>query len=316
FEYRSSFDTFAGFSSNQRWLTGDFNGDGKDDLVNVYGNNGEARAWMHLSNGAGFEYKSSFDTLAGFWDSQRWVTGNFDGDGKNDLVNVYGALPNPPEAPSNLEAQVDGKTITLSWQDNSSNEEGFEIIWQGTKEDASDHNDSKKLNTPNQQSYTITGLKAGFRYCIRVRAFNKGGDSDNSSRVCATIPVEPREFSLRLTREPINEGFPPYTGRFPAVGVGSGHLLKIHLPRVGFQDTALRFVKPGFSTADCDNPSAVVEIVEGATSTPEQMRQIYDVAEPRYSSTRPIPFEACFAQADQTKPLPQNVSITITVFDD
>ncbi|MEO1347956.1 MAG: hypothetical protein AAFW84_04030 [Cyanobacteria bacterium J06635_15] len=51
------------------------------------------RAWGHLSNGAGFEYKSSFDTFAGFWDSQHLLTGNFDGDGKDDLVNVYGSNP-------------------------------------------------------------------------------------------------------------------------------------------------------------------------------------------------------------------------------
>ena len=82
--------TFAGFSSSQRWLAGDFNGDGRDDLVNVYGNSGQARAWVHESTGDGFEYKSSFTTLAGFSSSQRWLVGDFNGDGRDDLVNVYG----------------------------------------------------------------------------------------------------------------------------------------------------------------------------------------------------------------------------------
>ncbi|ERN42640.1 hypothetical protein KR51_00006710, partial [Rubidibacter lacunae KORDI 51-2] len=73
FEEESSVNTFECFALAQRWLTGDFNSDGKVDLVNVYGRNGDARAWAHLSNGSGFEYESSFNTFAGFWESQRWL---------------------------------------------------------------------------------------------------------------------------------------------------------------------------------------------------------------------------------------------------
>jgi len=55
----------------------EFNGDGKDDLVNVYGNSaGKARAWVHLSTGSGFAYQSSLQTLAGFSHSQRWLVGD------------------------------------------------------------------------------------------------------------------------------------------------------------------------------------------------------------------------------------------------
>ncbi len=91
FDYQSSLQTMAGFWDGQRWLVGDFDGDGKDDLVNVYGSGGKARAWVHRLTGTGFEYQTSLQTLAGFWDSQRWMTGDFDGDGKDDLVNVYGS---------------------------------------------------------------------------------------------------------------------------------------------------------------------------------------------------------------------------------
>ena len=95
FEYRSSFTTLAEFWDEQKWLSGDFNGDGKDDLVNLYGHkidNGsiKTRAWVHDSNGSGFEYRSSFTTLAGFWDEQKWLSGDFNDDGKSDLVNLYG----------------------------------------------------------------------------------------------------------------------------------------------------------------------------------------------------------------------------------
>ncbi len=95
FEYQSSFDRLAGFWDRQRWLVGDFNGDGRDDLVDVYGADVDgketATAWVHLSTGSGFEYRSSVDRLAGFWDTQRWLVGDFNGDGRDDLVDVYGA---------------------------------------------------------------------------------------------------------------------------------------------------------------------------------------------------------------------------------
>ena len=87
--------TLAGIAKNQRWMVGDFNGDGKDDLVNVYGVDNSigrqtARAWVHLSTGEGFEHNSSFTVFSGFRESQRWMVDDFNGDGMDDLVNVYG----------------------------------------------------------------------------------------------------------------------------------------------------------------------------------------------------------------------------------
>jgi hypothetical protein len=91
FEYQSNLQTLAGFWDTQKWVVGDFNGDGKDDLVNLYGNSaGNTRAWLHFSTGSGFEYQSNLQTLAGFWDTQKWLAGDFNGDGKDDLVNLYG----------------------------------------------------------------------------------------------------------------------------------------------------------------------------------------------------------------------------------
>ncbi len=50
----------------------------------------KARAWVHASTGNGFEQKTSLQTLAGFWDSQRWLVGDFNGDDKDDLLLIYG----------------------------------------------------------------------------------------------------------------------------------------------------------------------------------------------------------------------------------
>ena len=90
FEYQSTFDRMAGFWDSQKWLSGDFNGDGYEDLVNIYGHDGRATVWTHYSRGEdGFEYQSTFQRMAGFWDSQKWLSGDFNGDGYDDLVNLY-----------------------------------------------------------------------------------------------------------------------------------------------------------------------------------------------------------------------------------
>ncbi len=88
----SKTSNLAGYSPSQHWLVGDVDGDGRDDLINVYGNQGQARAWLHRSlNSVGsFEFRTSFTTLAGFSTAQEWRTGDFNGDGRADLVNIYG----------------------------------------------------------------------------------------------------------------------------------------------------------------------------------------------------------------------------------
>ena len=66
--------------------------------MNVHGEkendgNVKAKAWLHLSTGSSFEYNSNFQTLADFSDQQKWLSGDFNGDGKEDLVNLYDEKP-------------------------------------------------------------------------------------------------------------------------------------------------------------------------------------------------------------------------------
>ena len=44
----------GGFWDSQKWVSGDFNGDGKDDLANVFNNAGGANIDVHLSSGSNF----------------------------------------------------------------------------------------------------------------------------------------------------------------------------------------------------------------------------------------------------------------------
>jgi hypothetical protein len=68
------------------WETGDFNGDGRDDLIHLTGAN-YARPWLSRGDGS-FDvgYSSPGAGYAMQWGS--WQTGDFNGDGRTDLIHL------------------------------------------------------------------------------------------------------------------------------------------------------------------------------------------------------------------------------------
>jgi len=77
--------------STKKWVTGDFDGDKKTDLACIYGNNGKAEARVHLSTGESFANAAQWASPPwGFWGTQKWVAGDFDGDKDTDLACVLG----------------------------------------------------------------------------------------------------------------------------------------------------------------------------------------------------------------------------------
>ncbi|MCA2620026.1 MAG: VCBS repeat-containing protein, partial [Microcystis sp. M038S1] len=85
----------AGFwadENNSEQLIGDFNGDGKDDIVNLQ-SDGTSNNWIALSNGDGsFKLIPKAQGLtAGYWGNENnseQLIGDFNGDGKDDIVNL------------------------------------------------------------------------------------------------------------------------------------------------------------------------------------------------------------------------------------
>lgn len=92
-----------------------------------------------------------------------------------------------------------GAGLILSWQDNSTNEDGFKI-----ERGVSGSYAEIASVGPNIQSYTDTGLLAGTTFCYRVRAFNSSGVSSASNESCATIPIT--TFALALTKSGTGSG--------------------------------------------------------------------------------------------------------------
>ena len=86
--------------------------------------------------------------------------------------------------PTNVEAG----TLTLNWNDNSSNEAGFKI-----ERKAGTAGTFAEIATvaANTTIFVDPSLAEGQEFCYRVRAYNDGGDSTYTNEDCATTTVIP-----------------------------------------------------------------------------------------------------------------------------
>jgi hypothetical protein len=109
--------------------------------------------------------------------------------GTSNAVVAYGQIPPetaPPAAPSNLVASAGpAGVINLTWNDNSNNEDGFQI------EKSTDGVNFEQIattgpNTTALASFSVGGLQAATAYAFRVRAFNGIGESGFSNTATAT----------------------------------------------------------------------------------------------------------------------------------
>ena len=100
------------------------------------------------------------------------------------------AAPQPPAAPSNLNLQVTSSSqISLTWTDNSSNEDGVRI--ERCAGSGCGNFAQVAQVGPNITSYNDTGLAAATTYVYRVRAYNSVGNSAYSSPAQATTQAAP-----------------------------------------------------------------------------------------------------------------------------
>jgi FG-GAP-like repeat len=76
--------------STTKWSVGDFDGDGKDDLVSVANNGGLAASVVWLSNATATAFLGSTWSNYGGWnDWSQYVAGDFTGDGRADLATIW-----------------------------------------------------------------------------------------------------------------------------------------------------------------------------------------------------------------------------------
>jgi hypothetical protein len=94
------------FVAGQKWVAGDFNGDKRDDLARVFGAGGKITSDAYLSSGTSFARERWINGQGSYWDAQKWLAADFNGDGLTDLGNVYadGTSASIDVRPSNAKA--------------------------------------------------------------------------------------------------------------------------------------------------------------------------------------------------------------------
>lgn len=78
---------------------------------------------------------------------------------------------------------------SLSWTDNSANEDGFKV----ERCTGAGCSTFAQIGTTltNAAAYTDANLAPGTTYCYRVRAYNTAGDSGYTNTACLTTPTPP-----------------------------------------------------------------------------------------------------------------------------
>jgi fibronectin type 3 domain-containing protein len=99
------------------------------------------------------------------------------------------AAPEAPAAPSELTAiSVGSDSITLTWQDNADNEEGFQL--ERAEDDAFTATTVIDLDA-DAHDYIDSGLTADTPYYYRLLAYNSIGNSDYAGPISVTTASEP-----------------------------------------------------------------------------------------------------------------------------
>lgn len=74
------------WSESGTFVAGDFNGDGRSDIVRLWEDLGKTSSQVYLSDGVKFQDPVAWSTRDGGWGSEvKWTSGDFDGDGRTDL---------------------------------------------------------------------------------------------------------------------------------------------------------------------------------------------------------------------------------------
>ncbi|MBI5148794.1 fibronectin type III domain-containing protein, partial [Candidatus Pacearchaeota archaeon] len=105
--------------------------------------------------------------------------------GYTNIVNVKTPAQPIPSAPTNLAGTATSTSVSLTWVDNSINENGFSIE---RKSGAGSYSQIDYVSS-NINLYTDTNVVAGTTYYYRVLAFNCGGNSAYTNELTILVPV-------------------------------------------------------------------------------------------------------------------------------
>ena len=82
--------TKSGGYPEGKWVSGDFNQDGRDDIALIFNNKGTATIQTYNSKGGSFEGMRWIKSNAGTYDRDDiWLAGDFNGDTRDDIMRVH-----------------------------------------------------------------------------------------------------------------------------------------------------------------------------------------------------------------------------------
>ena len=73
----------------QRWLAGDFNGDGADDIAQIVQDGRQVSIVAFMSKKDRFEMKPWVAKVGRYWKDQNWLPGDYNGDGIDDIIQIF-----------------------------------------------------------------------------------------------------------------------------------------------------------------------------------------------------------------------------------
>ena len=138
------------------------------------------------------------------------------------------SVPNPPStAPTTLAGVGSASQIDLTWNDNSTQEDGFVL------ERSDDNVSFSELATlvEDTTAYSDTTVSTGSTYYYRIKAFNEDGETSyaNSGAVTAQAKAQPSEYPSSFTAGTPGENYIPLTWTDAGGAVTpDGYLIKIN----------------------------------------------------------------------------------------
>ena len=165
-----------------RWKSSYF---ATDYLIQISTDDNSWTTLFSTTNGTGGNEERNFASGTGRYLRLLLTSGN----SSNYRINEFEAYGDgtggstPPDTPGNLSATATGvSTIDLNWQDNSGDEDGFNIE---RKTGAGAFSPIASVGA-DVESYNDSGLNSSTKYTYRVNAFNTGGNSNYSNEPSAT----------------------------------------------------------------------------------------------------------------------------------
>jgi len=163
----------GGFASNFKWFVSDFNGDGRTDVMKLWDDAGQMTADVHLSTGSSFVMQRWATKQGGFSDKFMWFTGDFNGDGKTDIMKLWGEAG---QLTADVHLSTGSSFVIQRW---ATNQGGFSEIlqWFVGDFDGNGKTDIMKLWNDDGQLTMDVHLSTGSSLTLQRWATKQGGYS-------------------------------------------------------------------------------------------------------------------------------------------